>query len=144
MTVRFALRSTLVAIALVIAGCAPVAPMPADAAMMPAVARILDEAGAVANCPQGRMMRVTCSPTCGDGARSCANAPVIRVCDAGQSDTACMMGAASAVLGEGSANCGGPCTGVTVLCPDTGAIKLAGYNMGGGIFVCAAQARAPM
>ncbi len=115
-----------------------------DAAPMAAIARMLDEAGNVASCRQGSMVLVTCSPTCGDGPRSCANNPVIRVCDAGRSDMACMMGAADAVLGEATANCGGACTGVTVTCPDTGAIKFAGYNAGGGAFVCAARARAPM
>jgi hypothetical protein len=118
------------------------APMPmTEAGPAPALARILTEAGSVAACPGGSTYRFTCSPTCDDGPRSCANAPVIRVCDASQSDMACMTGAAGAVLAEGSANCGGACTGVLVACPAMGVVKLAGFNETGGVFLCEARGR---
>lgn len=119
------------------------APMPMmEAGPPPMMARLLDEVGSVAMCPPGATYRFTCSPTCDDGARSCANSPVIRVCDAARSDMDCMLGVSAAVLAEGSANCGGSCQGVTVACPDQGVVKLAGYNAGGGIFVCTAHGRA--
>lgn len=116
--------------------------MMTDTGPPPMVARILTEAGSVAMCPAGSTYRFTCSPTCNDGARSCANSPVIRVCDAAKSDMDCMNGTSDAILAEGSANCGGACSGVTVLCPDQGVVKLAGYNApAGGVFVCEARGR---
>ena len=118
-------------------------PMPmTEAGPPPAMARLLSEAGNVAMCPPGATYTFSCSPACNDGARSCANSPVIRVCDAARTDMECMVGAAGVILGEGSANCGGSCQGVTVACPDQGVVKLAGYNAGGGIFVCEARGRA--
>jgi hypothetical protein len=104
-------------------------------------ARILTEAGGVAMCPPGSVYRFTCSPACNDGARSCANDPILRVCDAARDESACEAGLRSAVLGEGSANCGGPCQGVVVSCPASGVVRLAGYNASGGVFLCEARGR---
>lgn len=117
--------------------------MNTDAGPAPVRGRILTEAGSVASCPMGSMLRFTCSPTCGDGDRSCGNTPIIRICDAAASDADCEAGLSNAVLAEGSANCGGACSGVVVVCPEQGVVKLAGYNApAGGPFVCTARGRA--
>lgn len=125
-----------------LAECGPPG-MNTDAGPAPMRGRMLTEAGSVASCPMGSMLRFTCSPTCGDGDRSCGNTPIIRICDAAASDADCEAGLSNAVLAEGSANCGGACSGVVVACPEQGVVKLAGYNApAGGAFVCVARGRA--
>jgi hypothetical protein len=120
---------------------APMMP-PSDAAPIGPPLRILTEAGSIAMCPAGRVYRFTCSPTCGDGARSCANTPTIRVCDAARTEAECLNGLPAAVLGEGSAQCGLACAGAQVQCPAAGVVRLAGFNApAGGVFVCEARGR---
>jgi hypothetical protein len=137
-------RRGLVGLVLLAAGaCGAPMPMTTDAAPPGPPLRMLTEAGGgVAMCPPGRIYRFSCSPTCGDGPRACANTPTIRVCDAGRTDMECLSGVPAAVLGEGSAGCGGVCTGVQVQCPSAGVVKLAGFNApAGGVFLCEARGR---
>jgi hypothetical protein len=127
------------------AGCgapAPVTDAATDARSGPPLRLLTEAGGGVAMCPAGRRYRFTCSPTCGDGARACANTPELRVCDAARSDADCLNGVPAAVLGQGTAGCGGACVGVDVICPSAGVVKLAGFNApSGGVFICEARGR---
>ncbi|MDP3279069.1 MAG: hypothetical protein Q8Q09_28010 [Deltaproteobacteria bacterium] len=127
--------------ALLFLGLCACGPMPTPDAEVQRPWRSLTEAGGgFAICPAGRRVRFTCSPTCGDGAQSCANTPAIRVCDASQSEQACVRG--TSALNDGDAQCGGACSGPTVTCPASGGVFVYGYNQpAGGPFVCVAQGR---
>jgi hypothetical protein len=85
-------------------------------------------------CRVGSSYTITCNPACGGGVMSCANDPLLVVCDGSQSESLCIRG--MSILARGDDSCGNLCPSLILACPPSGSFLLMGHEKHGGIFYC--------